>query len=131
MSGKSKKERNYQIAINVKTQFLENQSDVENHHYAFAYTITIKNIGTVSARLISRHWIITDANKKIQEVRGEGVVGEQPFLIPGESFRYTSGTWLETPVGTMHGSYQMVAEDGTAFDAAIERFTLSVPRILH
>ena len=131
MSSKKESRKRYRLAIDVETQFLENQSDVENQRYVFAYTITIKNTGNVGARLISRHWVITDADQKVQEVRGEGVVGEQPFLSPGESFRYTSGTWLETPVGTMHGSYQMLAEDGTEFDATIQRFTLSAPRVLH
>ena len=131
MSSKNESRNHYRIAIDVETQYLEGQSDVENRRYVFAYTITIKNTGNVGARLISRHWVITDANQKVQEVRGEGVVGEQPFLNPGESFRYTSGTWLETPVGTMHGSYQMLAEDGNEFDAKIQQFTLAVPRTLH
>ena len=131
MSSKNESRNHYRIAIDVETRYLEGQSDVENLRYVFAYTITIKNTGNVGARLISRHWVITDANQKVQEVRGEGVVGEQPFLNPGESFRYTSGTWLETPVGTMHGSYQMLAEDGNEFDAKIQQFTLAVPRTLH
>ncbi len=97
----------------------------------FAYTVTIQNNGDVLAKLLTRHWVITDSNSKTQEVRGEGVVGEQPHLKPGEGFQYTSGTMLETPVGTMHGSYQMKADDGTKFDAEIELFTLSAPRVLH
>jgi ApaG protein len=97
----------------------------------FAYTVTIENSGTVAAQLISRHWIITDADSKVQEVKGLGVVGEQPFLRPGESFEYTSGTSMGTPVGAMRGSYQMVAEDGQKFDAEISEFTLSMPRVLH
>ena len=97
----------------------------------FAYTITIRNIGAMPAQLLSRHWIITDGNNHVQEVRGPGVVGEQPLLAPGEQFEYTSGTALATPVGTMRGTYQMVAEDGTHFDAEIPEFTLSVPRVLH
>ena len=101
------------------------------NQYVFAYTITVTNTGAVAAQLISRHWIITDADHKVQEVRGLGVVGQQPLLKPGESFEYTSGTHLPTPVGTMRGTYQMVAEDGRTFDAPIPPFTLSVPRILH
>jgi ApaG protein len=97
----------------------------------FAYTITITNTGEVSAQLLSRHWIITDANNLVQEVKGQGVVGAQPKLKPGESFEYSSGSVLTTPVGTMRGAYQMVAEDGTRFDATIPEFTLSAPRVLH
>ena len=107
------------------------QSDEDGGRYVFAYTITIRNTGTVAAQLISRHWIITDSDNRVQEVRGMGVVGEQPMLQPQESFEYTSGTAIATPVGTMRGSYQMVAEDGIAFDAAIPEFTLSIPRVLH
>lgn len=125
------KESTYNIGISVETHFLEGESDIPNNRYVFAYTITIENQGDVAAQLISRHWIITDSNEKVQEVRGEGVVGEQPFLRPGESFRYTSGTLIETPVGTMRGSYQMVAEDGNPFDAQINEFTLIAPRALH
>ena len=117
--------------VNVTTQFLTDKSDTENNRYVFSYTITIENKGTVGAQLISRHWIITDSNEKIQEVHGDGVVGEQPYLDPGDSFCYTSGTLLETPVGTMRGSYQMRTEDGTAFDAEISEFILSAPRVLH
>ena len=115
----------------VATRFLDDQSIPEDDRYVFAYTIQIRNTGEVPARLISRHWIITDANGKVQEVRGEGVVGEQPWLRPGEGFEYTSGAVLETPLGTMHGSYQMLADDGTRFDAMIDPFTLSIPRTLH
>ncbi len=117
--------------VNVTTQFLTDKSDTENNRYVFSYTITIENKGTVGAQLISRHWIITDSNEKIQEVHGDGVVGEQPYLDPGDSFCYTSGTLLETPVGTMRGSYQMRTEDGTAFDTEISEFILSAPRVLH
>ena len=99
--------------------------------FVFAYTITITNTGTVAARLVSRHWFITDAEHRVQEVRGEGVIGQQPVLAPGESFEYTSGATIPTAVGTMHGSYRMAAADGEAFDAPIPSFTLSVPRILH
>ena len=119
------------IQVVVATRFLDDQSIPEDDRYVFAYTIQIRNAGEVPARLISRHWIITDANGKVQEVRGEGVVGEQPWLRPGESFEYTSGAVLETPLGTMHGSYQMLADDGTRFDAMIDPFTLSIPRTLH
>lgn len=121
----------YDIQVSARTAFIPEQSDVENGHYVFAYTITITNAGKVPAQLVSRHWIITDANNQVQEVRGPGVVGEQPLLRPNESFQYTSGTAIRTPVGTMRGSYQMVAEDGAQFDAPIPEFTLSMPRILH
>ena len=121
----------YRIDISVKTAFLADQSAPETNRYVFAYTITIANVGSVPARLLTRHWIITDANNKVREVRGEGVVGEQPYLAPGMSFEYTSGAIIETPVGTMRGSYQMVADDGAAFDAPIPEFTLSMPRTLH
>lgn len=119
------------IRVEVTTDYVEDQSDPDNNHYVFAYTVTIRNEGSVPARLISRHWIITDSNQHVKEVRGEGVVGEQPYLRPGEGFRYTSGTMLETPVGTMRGSYQMQGDDGITFDAEIPPFTLSVPRTLH
>ncbi|MDP1757452.1 MAG: Co2+/Mg2+ efflux protein ApaG [Pseudohongiella sp.] len=123
--------KKYHISINVNTAYLADQSDPASDRYVFAYTITIANTGTVSAQLISRHWIITDAENVTQEVKGLGVVGEQPLLQPGESFEYTSGTAMATPVGTMHGSYQMVAEDGIKFEAEIPKFTLSMPRVLH
>src|SRR5574343_2095581 len=112
------------IAVTTRTQFLPDQSDPDAERYVFAYTITIRNIGTVAAQLISRHWLITDANEEVQEVRGLGVVGHQPLLQPGESFEYTSGASLSTPVSTMRGSYQMVAEDGTQFEADIAEFAL-------
>lgn len=121
----------HQIDVTVKTTYIEAQSAPETNRYVFAYTVTITNTGQVSARLISRHWIITDANEKVQEVRGEGVVGEQPHLSPGASFQYTSGTMIETPVGSMRGTYQMIGDDGTEFDAEIPRFVLSMPRTLH
>ena len=107
------------------------QSQPAQGRYAFAYTITIRNDGAVPAKLLTRHWVITHGNGKVEEVRGPGVVGEHPHLAPGEAFEYTSGAVLDTPVGTMQGSYQMLADDGTAFDAPIPRFTLSVPRTLH
>lgn len=121
----------YDIRINARTTYLPDQSDEASGRYVFAYTITITNRGTVPAQLISRHWIITDANERTQEVRGLGVVGEQPLLKPEESFEYTSGTAIATGVGTMQGTYQMVAEDGHKFDAPIATFTLSIPRVLH
>ena len=121
----------HQIEIDVRTAYLPGQSAPEEDRYVFAYTVTITNSGMVPARLMTRHWIITDANDRIREVQGEGVVGEQPYLLPGTSFQYTSGTILETPVGTMKGSYQMIADDGTEFDAEIPSFTLSIPRTLH
>ncbi len=123
--------KKYQISINVDTTYLADQSDPSSDRYVFAYTITIANSGTVAAQLISRHWIITDADNVVQEVKGLGVVGEQPLLRPGESFEYTSGTAMATPVGTMRGTYQMVAEDGNKFDAEIPQFTLAMPRVLH
>jgi ApaG protein len=123
--------RKYHITVSARTTFIPDQSDDSANRYVFSYTITIANTGQVPAQLISRHWLITDANDKIQEVRGLGVVGEQPFLKPGESFEYTSGTAIATPVGAMKGSYQMVAEDGTQFEADIPEFILAVPRVLH
>jgi len=124
-------DRSHDIQVSARTAFIPEQSDLENSRYVFAYTITITNAGNVPAQLVSRHWIITDANNQVQEVRGLGVVGEQPLLRPNESFQYTSGTAIATPVGTMRGSYQMVAEDGAQFDAPIPEFTLSMPRVLH
>lgn len=121
----------YQISVRVDTAYLAEQSDPSTDRYVFAYSIVISNTGTVAAQLISRHWIITDAENVVQEVKGLGVVGEQPLLRPGETFEYTSGTALGTPVGTMHGTYQMVAEDGNKFDAEIPQFTLAMPRVLH
>src|SRR5471030_1062679 len=123
--------KKYDIGVSTQTQYILDQSDEASERFVFAYTITIRNTGTVPAQLVSRHWIITDAGNQVQEVRGLGVVGAQPLLKPGESFEYTSGTAIATPVGTMRGTYQMVAEDGTQFDAAIPEFTLAVPRVLH
>ena len=125
------KEKAYDIAVNAATHYLAEQSDEAAGRYLFAYTITIRNNGSVAAQLISRHWIITDSQGLVQEVRGLGVVGSQPLLQPGEQFEYTSGASIATSVGTMRGSYQMVAADGTRFEAAIPEFTLSVPRVLH
>ena len=121
----------YRIAVDVDTSYVEDQSEPRDNRYVFSYTITIRNEGDVPARLLTRHWIITDANGKVQEVRGEGVVGEQPHLKPGQGFRYSSGAILETPVGAMYGSYQMLADDGRRFDAPIAPFTLAIPGSLH
>ncbi|HLG53468.1 MAG TPA: Co2+/Mg2+ efflux protein ApaG [Steroidobacteraceae bacterium] len=119
------------ITVDVDTRYLEDQSDPDEGRFVFAYTITIRNRGEVPARLLTRHWVITDANGKVQEVRGEGVVGEQPHLKPGQGFRYTSGAVLETPVGAMQGSYQMLTDDGVHFDAPIPPFTLAMPGTIH
>ena len=121
----------HDITVKTRTVYIADQSDPANDRYVFAYTITIINSGSAAAQLISRHWIIADATDKVQEVRGKGVVGEQPHLRPGESFEYTSGSAIATPVGTMRGSYQMLADDGTNFDVPIPEFTLSMPRVLH
>jgi len=121
----------YEITVSSQTQYIAEQSDEAANRFVFAYTITIRNTGDIAAQLISRHWVISDSNSQVQEVRGLGVVGAQPLLKPTESFEYTSGTAIATPVGTMRGSYQMVAEDGTQFEAPIPEFTLSVPRVLH
>ncbi len=123
--------RRYAITVAVATRFLDEQSAPEEGRYVFAYTIRIANTGEVAARLLSRHWLITDANGKVQEVRGDGVVGQQPWLKPGGEFEYTSGAVLETFCGQMKGCYQMLADDGTAFDAEIAPFALSIPRTLH
>jgi len=121
----------YNVQVQAESFYIEDQSIPERDQYVFAYRITIRNTGEVAAKLMTRHWVITDANGKVQEVRGEGVVGEQPHLKPGDEFQYTSGAIIETPVGTMAGSYQMVADDGGRFDAEISPFTLAAPRVLH
>lgn len=123
--------KKYEIEVLVETQYLPEQSDPDAERFFFAYRIHITNVGTTAAQLISRHWIITDAEGKIEEVRGLGVVGNQPLLQPGESFEYTSSCPLPTPVGTMQGTYQMVADDGTRFDVPISEFVLAMPRTLH
>ena len=125
------KQSPYNIKVSVKTQYIETESRPEQSIYVFAYHITIKNIGEIAAKLMTRHWIITDSNGRVQEVKGDGVIGEQPYLQPGESYRYSSGTMLETPVGTMQGSYQMIADDGQHFDAEISPFLLALPNMLH
>ncbi|WP_079433238.1 Co2+/Mg2+ efflux protein ApaG [Zoogloea sp. LCSB751] len=119
------------IEVTAVSRFIEEQSDLETNRYVFAYHITIRNVGRVTAQLVSRHWVIADAEGTVQEVQGAGVIGQQPVLQPGQSFEYTSGCTIATPVGTMKGSYQMVAEDGTPFDADIPEFTLAMPRTLH
>ncbi|OIQ86553.1 protein ApaG [mine drainage metagenome] len=123
--------KHYEVTVTVEAVFIPEQSDVERNRYAFAYHVKITNTGTMAAQLISRHWIITEANDKQQEVKGLGVVGAQPLLQPNEHYEYTSGAMINTPMGEMHGSYQMVAEDGTRFDAIIKPFALSMPRVLH
>jgi|SRR5690625_4699620 len=121
----------YAFDIAVQTRFVPQQSRPDEQRFVFAYTITLRNTGEMPAQLLSRHWVISDANGKVEEVRGDGVIGEQPWMRPGDDYEYTSGAVLETPVGTMHGSYQMLADDGTRFDAPIAPFTLAIPRTLH
>lgn len=121
----------HKIRVDVSTSYVDDQSKPDESRYVFSYTITIHNEGTVPAKLLTRHWVITDANGKVQEVRGEGVVGEQPHLQPGQGFRYSSGAVIETPVGAMQGSYQMVSDDGARFDAEIAPFRLAKPGLLH
>ena len=123
--------KKYDISVAANAAYVADQSDPSRNQYVFSYKITVTNTGSVPAKLISRHWIITDGEHRVQEVKGLGVIGQQPLLKPGESFEYTSGTHLATPVGTMRGTYQMIAEDGSAFEATIPLFTLSVPRVLH
>lgn len=123
--------KKYEIRIHVATQYVDDQSEPDIDRYVFAYTITIENRSELPAQLLSRHWLITDANGKVQEVSGDGVVGEQPKLRPGETYRYSSGAVLETPVGAMQGRYRMQADDGIDFDAPIPPFTLAVPGMLH
>jgi ApaG protein len=124
-------ENQFDIRIQVATSYIDDQSEPDADRYVFAYTITISNNGGVAAKLLSRHWVITDANGKVQEVSGDGVVGEQPHLNPGERFRYSSGAVLETPVGAMQGLYRMETDNGASFDAPIAPFTLAVPGLLH
>ena len=121
----------YKVEVSVRTEYLENQSLPSEGKYFFSYTVTIKNVGKIPAKLISRHWVITDANERIEEVRGLGVVGEQPRLKTNESFEYTSGTIINTPVGTMYGTYQLVADNGYEFDAEIPMFSLNIPKVLN
>jgi len=119
------------IDIEVLPVFIADQSDPTTNHYVFSYTVTIKNAGSTPAKLLTRHWVITDGDGVVQEVKGDGVIGEQPHLHPGEGFQYTSGTFMNTPFGTMHGSYQMLADSGEKFDAEIPTFQLTVPNALH
>jgi ApaG protein len=121
----------YEFTVSVKTEYLEDQSDPGRTNYVFAYTITIRNTGQIAAQLISRHWIIVDANNHTDEVRGLGVVGHQPLLRPGEQFEYTSGAAIRTPQGSMSGKYFCVGEDGEQFEVKIPEFTLTLPRTLH
>nr|WP_288454687.1 Co2+/Mg2+ efflux protein ApaG [uncultured Pseudomonas sp.] len=121
----------YQIDVNIVTRYLPEQSQPEQNRFAFAYDVTIHNAGELPAKLLTRHWIITDGNGQVQEVRGAGVIGEQPLIAPGESHRYSSGTLMATKVGTMQGSYQMLADDGQRFDAPIAPFRLAMPGALH
>ena len=121
----------YRIDVAVQSLYIDEQSEPESDRYVFAYTVTIRNAGTVAAQLKTRHWIITDAHGRVQEARGDGVVGEQPHLAPGQDFQYTSASLIATPVGTMHGSYQMIADDGVQFDAEIPVFRLAMPNTLH
>lgn len=119
------------IDIEVQPNYIAEQSDPDNHHYVFSYTVSIQNNGSLPAKLLTRHWIITDGDGQTQEVKGDGVIGKQPLLKPGEGFKYTSGTFMNTPFGTMHGSYQMVLDSGEKFDAQIPSFQLSAPNTLH
>ncbi|HWH86594.1 MAG TPA: Co2+/Mg2+ efflux protein ApaG [Pseudomonas sp.] len=121
----------YQVDVSVVTHYLADQSQPEHDRFAFAYTITVQNNGEIAAKLLSRHWVITDGNGHVEQVRGEGVVGEQPLIAAGESHTYTSGTVMITKVGTMQGTYQMLADDGKHFDAVIKPFRLAVPGALH
>jgi ApaG protein len=123
--------KSHSIKVAARSQFQSGQSSPGEGRYVFSYTIVIENQGSEPARLLDRHWIITDAEGKVQEVRGQGVVGEQPHLNPGESYEYTSGTILTTPIGSMHGSYGMVADDGTRFEAEIPAFSLASTRSIH
>lgn len=120
-----------EIKINVRTAYIPEQSEPAEDRYVFAYTINIENQGEQAARLLNRHWLIADADGKTQEVEGEGVVGKQPYLTPGEAFEYTSATLINTPVGSMRGSYEMVDDEGTVFQADIPIFTLAQPHVLN
>ncbi len=121
---------NHKIRVDVETSYIAEQSDPRERRFVFTYTITVRNEGQMSAKLLTRHWIITDADGKVQEVRGDGVVGEQPHLKPGQGFRYSSGTMIATPVGSMQGTYHMVADDGERFEAPIAPFRLAMPGIV-
>ena len=127
----TEKDQLHDTRVEVETSYIPEQSDPEQQRFVFSYTITIRNHGNVPSKLLTRHWVITDANGTVEEIKGEGVVGEQPYLKPNEGFRYTSGTVLKTPVGSMQGSYHLIADDGVEFDATIPPFSLSVPNTLH
>lgn len=122
---------NYQVLVTADAVFVESQSSPDDNQFVFAYTMTITNAGSIAARLLRRYWLITDADNNVQEVRGDGVIGQQPYLLPGESFQYTSGAVLETPVGCMQGSYEMLADDGVEFEAPITAFRLFVPHAVN
>jgi ApaG protein len=124
-------QKQYDISISSKTSYIPEQSSPDGMRFVFAYTITITNNGLMAATLLRRHWVITDANGKVQEVRGDGVIGEQPYILPGESHQYSSASVIETPVGCMQGKYEMIADDGVEFDAPIPVFNLSIPNVLH
>jgi ApaG protein len=123
--------KKHNISISVETYYIEAESDAKADRFMFAYTITIKNKSSIAAKLLTRHWIITDANNHVQEVKGKGVIGEQPHLEPDESFKYTSGTIIETPVGSMQGSFHMITDDDDRFEVEIAPFSLAIPRILN
>ncbi|TJZ73981.1 Co2+/Mg2+ efflux protein ApaG [Chitiniphilus eburneus] len=131
MAGEDEELEKYRVAVDPRAMYMAEQSDEEGDRYVFAYHITITNVGSATVQLVSRHWVIRDMHDKVQEVRGLGVIGEQPVLEPGQSFEYMSGATLETPVGIMRGSYQMRAVDGTEFETDIPEFVLSIPRTLH
>lgn len=124
-------QNSHHIDVKVQSAYVKEQSDPANNHYVFVYQITMRNAGTEAAKLLSRHWVITDAHGTIQEVHGIGVVGEQPYLKPGEVFEYASGAVINTPVGSMHGSYEMLADDGKVFSTQIAPFSLAIPNIVH
>ena len=119
------------ISISIETVYLQQDSEPENNKFFFLYTISIRNKGSVGAKFLSRHWVIEDSNGKKQDVRGEGVVGEQPYIVPGDEFQYTSGAMIETSLGTMKGTYQMIDDNNRYFDAPIPEFVLSIPRVIH
>lgn len=124
-------DRKLNINVTVTPTYIEDQSDPQNNRFVFSYTVLISNAGKVAAKLLTRHWVITDGDGSVQEVKGDGVIGKQPHLQPGEGFEYTSGTFMSTPVGIMQGTYQMISDEGEKFDAIIPSFTLSVPNFLH
>ena len=124
------KEKN-NISISINTKYLQQESDPKNNKFYFLYTVSIINNGSMGAKLLSRHWVIEDSNGKVEHVKGEGVVGDQPYMNPGDEYQYTSGTILETSFGTMKGSYKMINDSENYFDAEIPEFILSIPRVIH